>query len=145
MEEISETPISIKLDIATLIQSQEFFFFVGIAVIVLISLIVMCAACVASSKKKPRRPPGYDRAATQEVEIDLDKLGSNASYHRHGISLNPKLEKLEYPRNDIIYIRDLGEGAFGRVFQAKVPALRKGEEFTMVAVKVSDFTMSNQQ
>lgn len=53
----------------------------------------------------------------QEVEIDLDKLGSNASYHRHGISLNPKLEKLEYPRNDIIYIRDLGQGAFGRVFQ----------------------------
>lgn len=58
----------------------------------------------------------------QEVEIDLDKLGSNASYHRHGISLNPKLEKLEYPRNDIIYIRDLGQGAFGRVFQVCLPS-----------------------
>lgn len=64
VEEIIETPIQ-KLDIATLIQSQEFFFFAGIAVIVLISLIIMCAACVASTKKKPRRPPGYDRAATQ--------------------------------------------------------------------------------
>lgn len=64
VEEISETPIP-KFDIATLIQSQEFFFFVGIAVIVLISIVIMCAACFASTKKKPRRPPGYDRAATQ--------------------------------------------------------------------------------
>jgi len=39
------------------------------------------------------------------------------SYHRTGAQLNPKLEKLEFPRNDIIYIRDLGQGAFGRVFQ----------------------------
>ena len=31
--------------------------------------------------------------------------------------MNPKLEQLEYPRNDIIYIRDVGQGAFGRVFQ----------------------------
>lgn len=53
----------------------------------------------------------------QEVNIDLDKLPSNMSYHRTGAQLNPKLEKLEFPRNDIIYIRDLGQGAFGRVFQ----------------------------
>lgn len=52
----------------------------------------------------------------QDVEIDLDKLGSNANYHQHGVGLNPKLEKLEFPRNNIIYIRDLGQGAFGRVF-----------------------------
>ena len=32
-------------------------------------------------------------------------------------SLASKLEKLEYPRNNIIYIRDIGQGAFGRVFQ----------------------------
>jgi receptor tyrosine kinase len=59
----------------------------------------------------------------QDVEIDLDKLGSNASYHRHGASLNPKLEKLEFPRNNIIYIRDLGQGAFGRVFLVRDPFL----------------------
>jgi len=57
----------------------------------------------------------------QEVELlDLDKLEENAAYHRHGSSLNPKLEKLEIPRNDIIYIRDLGQGAFGRVFQVRI-------------------------
>lgn len=46
------------------------------------------------------------------------------------------MEQLEFPRNDIIYIRDLGQGAFGRVFQAKAPGLVPGEEFTLVAVKM---------
>lgn len=32
---------------------------------------------------------------------------------------NPKLEKLEFPRNNIIYVKDLGQGAFGRVFQVR--------------------------
>ncbi|XP_071452012.1 tyrosine-protein kinase transmembrane receptor Ror2-like isoform X2 [Hetaerina americana] len=79
---------------------------------------------------------GYNPTATQEVDIDLDKLPSNLAYHRTGAQLNPKLEKLEYPRNDIVYIRDLGQGAFGRVFQAKAPGLVKGEDFTLVAVKM---------
>ena len=33
-------------------------------------------------------------------------------------------------------ISDIGQGAFGRVFQAKAPGLVKNEEFTMVAVKM---------
>lgn len=80
---------------------------------------------------------GYNPTATvEEVNIDLEKLPSNMAYHTTGAQLNPKLEKLEFPRNDIIYIRDLGQGAFGRVFQAKAPGLVKGEEFTLVAVKM---------
>ena len=34
-----------------------------------------------------------------------------------GGQLHPRLQELEYPRNDIIYIKDIGQGAFGRVFQ----------------------------
>lgn len=79
---------------------------------------------------------GYNPTDTAEVNIDLDKLPSNMAYHRHGVTLNPKLEKLEFPRNDIIYVKDLGQGAFGRVFQAKAPGLVPGEEFTLVAVKM---------
>jgi receptor tyrosine kinase len=70
------------------------------------------------------------------VPIDLDKLPENQSYHRTGAALSPLLETLEYPRNDIIYLRDIGQGAFGRVFQGKAPGLMSGEEFTMVAVKM---------
>jgi len=66
----------------------------------------------------------------------LDKLPANQCYHQTGAQLNPALEKFEYPRNDIIYVRDIGQGAFGRVFQAKAPGLISGEEFTMVAVKM---------
>ena len=40
-----------------------------------------------------------------------------------GAQLHPKLETLEYPRNDIIYIRDIGQGAFGRVFQVREQTL----------------------
>ncbi|XP_047514310.1 tyrosine-protein kinase transmembrane receptor Ror2 [Pieris napi] len=76
------------------------------------------------------------RRNVQNMEIDLDKLPSNMAYHTTGAQLNPKLEKLEFPRNNIIYIRDLGQGAFGRVFQAKAPGLVPEEEFTLVAVKM---------
>ncbi|XP_031336323.1 tyrosine-protein kinase transmembrane receptor Ror2 [Photinus pyralis] len=103
----------------------------GLVVIIILMLIVFLV-CRLFHKRRS----GYGRTGTAEVTIDLDKLPSNMSYHRTGITLNPKLEQFEYPRNDIIYIRDLGQGAFGRVFQAKAPALMPGEDFTVVAVKM---------
>ena len=68
-----------------------------------------------------KNPNGYTIPTNQETSIDLDKLPENMSYHQTQALLNPKLEHLEFPRNDIIYLRDVGQGAFGRVFQAKVP------------------------
>lgn len=50
--------------------------------------------------------------------------------------LNTKLEKLEYPRAEIVYVRSLGQGAFGRVFQARAPGLISGQDQLMVAVKM---------
>ena len=66
-----------------------------------------------------RHKPGYVVAKVQDGEIDLTKLAENSNYHTTGATLHPKLEVLEYPRNDIIYIRDIGQGAFGRVFQVR--------------------------
>ena len=57
------------------------------------------------------------RSFTQKESIDLQKLRDNSTYQCVGARIDPSLEKLEYPRNDIIYIRDIGQGAFGRVFQ----------------------------
>ncbi|XP_035698607.1 muscle, skeletal receptor tyrosine protein kinase-like [Branchiostoma floridae] len=83
-----------------------------------------------NSIRGPSPPPLPD-------ELMLDKLPANPMYHRSAPTLmNPKLEKLEYPRNDIVFIRDLGEGAFGRVFQAKAPGIVPGEDHIMVAVKM---------
>ncbi len=50
--------------------------------------------------------------------------------------LPSRLEQLEYPRNDIVYMRDIGQGAFGRVFQAKAPGMMNPGQCTMVAVKM---------
>uniref|UniRef100_A0A0K2T6A4 receptor protein-tyrosine kinase n=1 Tax=Lepeophtheirus salmonis TaxID=72036 RepID=A0A0K2T6A4_LEPSM len=103
---------------------------VGIATVAII--VITSLICANLCRKKS----GYTQANVQNIDIDLDKLPENAAYHQTSGQINPRLEKLEYPRNDIIYIRDVGQGAFGRVFQGKAPGLKKGEEFTMVAVKM---------
>ncbi|KAG8455051.1 hypothetical protein GDO86_001317 [Hymenochirus boettgeri] len=69
-------------------------------------------------------------------ELLLDRLHPNPMYQRMPLLLNHKLLSLEYPRNNIEYVRDIGEGAFGRVFQARAPGLLSCEPFTMVAVKM---------
>ncbi|KAL5022335.1 hypothetical protein ScPMuIL_001490 [Solemya velum] len=71
------------------------------------------------------------------VDIDIEKLPPNMSYHMmdERIKLSPRLEGLEYPRNDIVYICDIGQGAFGRVFKAKAPNLFNSD-FTLMAVKM---------
>eukprot|EP00090_Calanus_glacialis_P001913 TRINITY_DN11429_c0_g1_i1.p1 TRINITY_DN11429_c0_g1~~TRINITY_DN11429_c0_g1_i1.p1 ORF type:complete len:925 (-),score=149.21 TRINITY_DN11429_c0_g1_i1:197-2971(-) len=97
-------------------------------------IVILLIGLICHRICKPR--PGYTIAKVQDGDIDLNKLPENSNYHTTGAQLHPKLELLEYPRNDIIYIRDIGQGAFGRVFQGKAPGLLPGEEFTTVAVKM---------
>jgi receptor tyrosine kinase len=93
-------------------------------ILILSSIILLILGCllviiltVCRLNKYRRR--GYNAALTTDVEIDLDKLPSNFAYHSTTVKLNPKLEALEYPRNDVIYVRDIGAGAFGRVFMVR--------------------------
>ncbi|XP_063698723.1 tyrosine-protein kinase transmembrane receptor Ror2 [Culicoides brevitarsis] len=110
---------------------------IGLAVIIVLHLTAFLCYRIANRNKRGRNPAGYGVANTTDSQsIDLNKLPSNMSYHQTGAQLNPRLEKLEYPRNNIIYLKDLGQGAFGRVFQAKAPGLVAGEDFTIVAVKM---------
>ncbi|CAH1394197.1 unnamed protein product [Nezara viridula] len=100
-----------------------------ISIVIILLLVLLCQRLFHNRRV-------YHPTPTRDINIDLEKLPSNTAYHTAGTCLNPKLEKLEFPRNDIIYVQDLGQGAFGRVFQAKAPGLLKGEEFTLVAVKM---------
>ncbi|XP_055707483.1 tyrosine-protein kinase transmembrane receptor Ror2 isoform X2 [Phlebotomus papatasi] len=112
---------------------------IGFVGIVILHLLVLLAYRIVKHKhnRQAAGQSGYNQAATHDSQnIDLNKLPSNSAYHQTSAQLNPILEKLEYPRNNIIYIKDLGQGAFGRVFQAKAPGLIAGEEFTLVAVKM---------
>lgn len=88
--------------------------FVGIVVLHL--LVLLAYKIIRCNRNRQQMTGGYTSAATHENQnnIDLAKLPSNQQYHETGALLNPKLEKLEYPRNNIIYIKDLGQGAFGR-------------------------------
>lgn len=106
----------------------------GLVIILVIAAVAL--SCHCAIKNHYSKCNITNRRNVQSMDIDLDKLPSNLAYHTTGAQLNPKLEKLEFPRNNIIYIRDLGQGAFGRVFQAKAPGLVHDEEFTLVAVKM---------
>ncbi|XP_077294241.1 neurospecific receptor kinase [Arctopsyche grandis] len=122
------------------IQMETFFtplfIFTVSSSVLLVFLFVLCIALACHYLTKNRYSVTGSVVRRTDVNIDLDKLPSNLAYHSTGAQLNPKLEKLEFPRNNIIYIRDLGQGAFGRVFQAKAPGLIADEEFTLVAVKM---------
>lgn len=113
---------------------------IGFAGILILHLLVLlCFKLSRHNRNRNRNPSigGYNMTATQDNQnIDLNKLPNNTNYHETSAVLNPRLEKLEYPRNNIIYVKDLGQGAFGRVFQAKAPGLIAGEDFTLVAVKM---------
>lgn len=97
-------------------------------ILILSSVLVLVLGCIlvivfVVCRLNKYRFHGYNATPMSDVEIDLDKLPSNFAYHFTNVKLNPTLEALEYPRNDIIYIRDIGQGAFGRVFQVSLSFL----------------------
>ncbi|XP_029470685.1 muscle, skeletal receptor tyrosine-protein kinase isoform X2 [Rhinatrema bivittatum] len=100
-------------------------------------LIVMALVCCRRQKqwKNINREAEIPTLTALPSELLLDRLHPNPMYQRVPL-LNTKLLCLEYPRNNIEYVRDIGEGAFGRVFQARAPGLLPYEPFTMVAVKM---------
>lgn len=109
------------------------------AILAINLLFLLCYKMSKGNNDRQLATGGYNPAATTESQpiiIDLNKLPDNQNYHESGVILNPVLEKLEYPRNNIIYVKDIGQGAFGRVFQAKAPGLIPGEDFSLVAVKM---------
>ncbi|KTG43975.1 hypothetical protein cypCar_00009429 [Cyprinus carpio] len=99
-------------------------------------LILMCHRRKKMWQKRKSRVLETPTLTTLPSELLLDRLHPNPMYQRLPLLLNSKLLSLEYPRNNIEYVRDIGEGAFGRVFQARAPGLLPMEPFTMVAVKM---------
>ncbi|XP_064163579.1 muscle, skeletal receptor tyrosine-protein kinase [Anguilla rostrata] len=99
---------------------------------------ILALACRRRKKLWKSRKRAMETPALTALpsELLLDRLHPNPMYQRLPLLLNSKLLSLEYPRNNIEYVRDIGEGAFGRVFQARAPGLLPSEPFTMVAVKM---------
>ncbi|XP_004638145.1 muscle, skeletal receptor tyrosine-protein kinase isoform X3 [Octodon degus] len=106
------------------------------AVFVLLTITTLYCCRRRKEWKNKKRESAAVTLTTLPSELLLDRLHPNPMYQRMPLLLNPKLLSLEYPRNNIEYVRDIGEGAFGRVFQARAPGLLPYEPFTMVAVKM---------
>lgn len=128
---------------------------IGFVTIVLLHLsILLCYKFSRYNRNRNRNNrlvSGYSQSETHDNPvIDLNKTPIHTSTlnqtqcHESDTSINNKLEKLEYPRNNIIYVKDLGQGAFGRVFKGKAPNLMPGNDFTMVAVKMLKEDASNE-
>uniref|UniRef100_A0A3P9INC1 receptor protein-tyrosine kinase n=1 Tax=Oryzias latipes TaxID=8090 RepID=A0A3P9INC1_ORYLA len=116
----------------------------SVIVIVLTSFAITAALSIVILSCHRRRKQWTNRKREMKMptlsalpsELLLDRLHPNPMYQRVPLLLNSKLLALEYPRNNIQYVRDIGEGAFGRVFQARAPGLLQNKPFTMVAVKM---------
>ena len=124
------------------VKSRESVFHIDVVIIVsvvaIIATVLLILIIVVCKRIKLQSPSKCNYQAAFQYEIDIDKLPSNSCYHQQPPEqkLNPALEKLEYPRNDLVYVRDIGHGAFGRVFQAKVPCRDKNGNSETVAVKM---------
>ncbi|XP_006864739.1 PREDICTED: muscle, skeletal receptor tyrosine-protein kinase isoform X2 [Chrysochloris asiatica] len=106
------------------------------AIFVLLTITILYCCRRRKQWKNKKRESAAVTLTTLPSELLLDRLHPNPMYQRMPLLLNPKLFSLEYPRNNIEYVRDIGEGAFGRVFQARAPGLLPYEPYTMVAVKM---------
>ncbi|XP_018777103.2 muscle, skeletal receptor tyrosine-protein kinase isoform X4 [Serinus canaria] len=106
------------------------------ALVVIFGILTLVCCRRRKQWKTKKRESETPTLTTLPSELLLDRLHPNPMYQRMPLLLNPKLLSLEYPRNNIEYVRDIGEGAFGRVFQARAPGLLPYEPFTMVAVKM---------
>ncbi|XP_054034253.1 muscle, skeletal receptor tyrosine-protein kinase isoform X2 [Dryobates pubescens] len=106
------------------------------ALVVIFGIVTLICCRRRKQWKNKKRESETPTLTTLPSELLLDRLHPNPMYQRMPLLLNPKLLSLEYPRNNIEYVRDIGEGAFGRVFQARAPGLLPYEPFTMVAVKM---------
>ncbi|XP_038838595.1 muscle, skeletal receptor tyrosine protein kinase-like [Salvelinus namaycush] len=89
------------------------------AIAFLTIIIIMCKRRRKTWKNHKTVMETPTLTALPSESLLLDRLHPNPMYQRLPLLLNSKLMALEYPRNNIEYVRDIGEGAFGRVFQAR--------------------------
>ncbi|XP_033831788.1 muscle, skeletal receptor tyrosine-protein kinase [Periophthalmus magnuspinnatus] len=108
----------------------------SLAAAVILTMLILACHRRRKHWRNRKRVMETPTLTTLPSELLLDRLHPNPMYQRVPLLLNSKLLALEYPRNNIQYVRDIGEGAFGRVFQARAPGLLPMETFTMVAVKM---------
>ncbi|KAM9338402.1 muscle, skeletal receptor tyrosine-protein kinase [Symphorus nematophorus] len=135
-------PLTARLPPTTTVSSPAYSMSVIVILLTALASAVFLTIIILACRRRRKQWRNRKRAMETPTlsalpsELLLDRLHPNPMYQRVPLLLNSKLLALEYPRNNIQYVRDIGEGAFGRVFQARAPGLLPMESFTMVAVKM---------
>merc|ERR1719175_475452 len=108
-ENVTEVNCNIEVDIVdektTIVEEMMSPTFIALAASVAAATVIVILLIGLICHRLCRPRPGYTIAKVQDGDIDLGKLAENSNYHTTGATLHPRLELLEYPRNDIIYIR----------------------------------------
>lgn len=124
---------------------------VGVALILVLVVVVFTVVCyrkrkVSRKKNFPKELDGerYSQGPVHIVNLHTPKTvkeSANPLYALNPLAMQEPVEydgvKLpEYPRDNIFYIRDLGQGQFGLVVQAEVKDIEPGVQQSTVAIKV---------
>ncbi|XP_077981751.1 muscle, skeletal receptor tyrosine-protein kinase-like isoform X2 [Glandiceps talaboti] len=127
-------PEKVTMSIQTGSHNHHLITTVAITLSSLLMAIIVIVSIVCYRYHRSRQYSMYEFPKT----FDVSKLPDNPMFQKPTVdkSLSESLKPLEYPRNNIIYIKDLGWGAFGRVFLAKAPNLTPGQDYAIVAVKM---------
>lgn len=118
-----------------------FIFVTSIACAVFLTLVGAVIYVVKKLRARHRRYSDYlTPVPLAKSHINVDKLTKNLFYHNQlssSESIPTRLDALEFPRNEIVFLEDIGKGSYGKVFKAKTNAFTRGRfEETLVAVKM---------
>lgn len=106
------------------------------AAVVLVITIVVIILVLRHLRRKQQMYKGDHEGATSMTSIrDRIRQDSYVNPLMELLASSKPGELVQYPLDCVEYIRDLGEGQFGKVFQGRVHGVVKGEESTDVAVK----------
>ena len=119
------------------------------AFLVLLILIAICGIMycrqrtfVEQRKLDEASNPRYTEVPVIKKDFKENVSGTNPLYTRNSQLFQEKqleydgVKLPEYPRSQIMYIRDLGQGHFGVVVQAEATNIEEGKEKSTVAIKV---------
>lgn len=110
------------------------------AALVIVVVVVGAPFAIRKFRSLKRYPPySFPKG------FDFKKIPDNPMFGQNfNRSFNPLLEGLEYPRNDIVFVADIGEGAFGRVFKATAVDPSSADQRMIVAVKMLKSSASSE-
>lgn len=162
---IVPTPVPTPVEVEEFVLPLYSYAIIGVCapVVVLVALLVLGLCCCCCRGRKSGRNEhlrgimderDYIKKLPDDSPVILKSVSAKADVTENPLyAINPLIQQSveydgvklpEYPRENIFYIKDLGQGHFGVVVQAEVKGIEAGLDKSSVAVKVLKEGASNQ-